>query len=74
MEQYLMKPSERMTWEEYREKHKEKLDRMGDGVERESKKHREMLDEERRLKVSAQPAPIVQCRCPERMLWFCVVS
>ncbi len=50
--QYLMKPVQRMTWEEFKEKHKEQLqDRMGDRVEKESKEYREMLDEERRTKV-----------------------
>jgi hypothetical protein len=49
----LLEPSKRLSWEEFKEKHKDQLeDRMGQGIERETKKHREMLDEERRNKLA----------------------
>ena len=48
---------ERMTWEEYKEKHKGQLgDRLGAGVEREQLEYRKMLDEERNRKVSISRA------------------
>lgn len=49
----LLEPSKRLSWEEFKEKHKNQLeDRMGHGIERETKQHREMLDEERRNKLA----------------------
>eukprot|EP00277_Geminigera_cryophila_P015449 CAMPEP_0179457068 /NCGR_PEP_ID=MMETSP0799-20121207/40936_1 /TAXON_ID=46947 /ORGANISM="Geminigera cryophila, Strain CCMP2564" /LENGTH=102 /DNA_ID=CAMNT_0021257585 /DNA_START=36 /DNA_END=341 /DNA_ORIENTATION=- len=49
----LMMPSQRLSWEEFREKHKDQLeDRMGKGIEKETKKHRTTLDDERRSKLA----------------------
>ena len=54
---------ERMTWEEYKEKHKGQLgDRLGAGVEREQLEYRKMLDEERNRKVSCVHA----CMCSRK--------
>lgn len=48
----LLNQKPRMSWEEYKEKHKEQLeDKMGAGVEREQANYRKMLDEERNKKV-----------------------
>jgi hypothetical protein len=51
--EYLLQPIKpRLTWEEYREKHKKQFeDRLGHGVQREQADYRRMLDEERKLKV-----------------------
>ena len=50
----LLNQKPRMSWEEYKEKHKEQLeDKMGAGVEREQANYRRMLDEERNKKVAA---------------------
>ena len=51
--EYLLQPIKpRLTWEEYREKHKKQFeDRLGAGVQREQADYRRMLDEERKLKV-----------------------
>ncbi len=53
--EYLLQPIKpRLTWEEYREKHKKQFeDRLGAGVQREQADYRRMLDEERKLKVPA---------------------
>mmetsp|Transcript_35066 Transcript_35066/g.86236 ORF Transcript_35066/g.86236 Transcript_35066/m.86236 type:complete len:186 (-) Transcript_35066:274-831(-) len=49
----LLAPSNRLTWEEYKEKHKSQLeDRMGAGVEAESREYRKQLDAERNAKLS----------------------
>jgi hypothetical protein len=49
----LLAPSTRLSWEEFKEKHKDALeDRMGKGIEKETRQHREMLDEERRDKLA----------------------
>eukprot|EP00282_Hemiselmis_andersenii_P022657 CAMPEP_0172002814 /NCGR_PEP_ID=MMETSP1041-20130122/3606_1 /TAXON_ID=464988 /ORGANISM="Hemiselmis andersenii, Strain CCMP439" /LENGTH=130 /DNA_ID=CAMNT_0012656551 /DNA_START=63 /DNA_END=452 /DNA_ORIENTATION=- len=49
----LLAPSNRMSWEEYKEKHKEQLeDRLGAGVERDQAAYRKMLDAERNAKLA----------------------
>ena len=49
----LLQPAARLTWEEFKEKHRGQLeDRLGSGLERESLRHREMLDGERHRKLS----------------------
>ena len=54
--QALINRPERLTWEEYKEKHKDQLnDRLGAGVEREQLEYRKMLDAERNSKVHARP-------------------
>ncbi len=49
----LLNQKPRISWEEYKEKHKDQLeDKMGLGVEREQADYRRKLDEERNKKVS----------------------
>ena len=52
--EYLLQPIKpRLTWDEYREKHKKQFeDRLGNGVQREQADYRRMLDEERKLKAN----------------------
>ena len=41
-----------MSWEDFKEKHKEQLsDRLGSGIEKEQADYRRLLDEERNRKV-----------------------
>ena len=50
----LLNQKPRISWEEYKEKHKDQLeDKMGMGVEREQADYRRKLDEERNKKVRA---------------------
>ena len=56
--QSLLNRPDRMTWDEYKEKHKEQLsDRLGAGVEREQAEYRKMLDQERNRKVASLLSP-----------------
>lgn len=58
----LLNRPERLSWDEYREKHKEQLgDRLGAGVEREQQEYRKMLDAERSRKVGAGCACCSTC-------------
>jgi hypothetical protein len=51
--EYLLKPIKpRLSWEEYKEKHKKQFeDRLGTGIQKEQADYRRMLDDERKLKV-----------------------
>jgi len=52
--QSLLNRPERMSWDEYKEKHKDQLsDRLGAGMERESLEYRKKLDQERNSKVTS---------------------
>mmetsp|Transcript_11773 Transcript_11773/g.26428 ORF Transcript_11773/g.26428 Transcript_11773/m.26428 type:complete len:203 (+) Transcript_11773:70-678(+) len=49
----LLEQKPRMSWEEYKEKHKDQLsDKMGMGIEREQAEYRKQLDEERELRLA----------------------
>lgn len=59
-----------MSWEEYKEKHKDQLsDKMGMGIEREQAEYRKQLDEERELRVgplTIDPEPYEPVATPPR--------